>query len=1037
MSSRRWAAAGLLFLLVSLALGVVAAGQIDAFLSIRYNAKELPTIPPLAVPSASAPVERLDPVAAIVLPVGAADDPRYRPAAAELAAALALRSGQAPDVVETGAVLSPGRHILLNGAGHPALADSAPRRQRETFSLLAAPSTGTLIVAAGHPLGHVYGLYELADRLRAGLDQAEFDRLDERVVPAMTYRLVDPGAVGVEADPTVWTGEDYRHVSLAFQEAILAEEPYVDARLMAEYEAQMAAYVSKMMGYGYNGIVIDGFLEYIDFAAVGDGYQVYGPDSPYRSRQEALRRAFDPLFRQAHQQGMMVVLKTDMLARSGPLDAYFQEKLGGIDAEDPALWRVYQQGLAELFDTFPYLEGLMIRIGEAGSIYNVSGWDYTSSLDVKSIAAVRLMLEAMSDTAAQYDKTIFFRTWSVGVGQAGDMHTNPITYQRLLGDFNPPNLVVSTKLVMGDFYSYLPFNPTLLSGQQRRIVEFQARREFESFNTFPNYLGPDHQAALATFTAANPQVEGLWLWTQGGGPWRAGPMTLYPFHGLWQTYDDNVYVTARLGWDPGADLSAVSAAWVRRTLSDDPATVVRLTQMLARSREAVLQGLYIRPFARQQVLGLGLEPPPMLWIFEWDIVSGASSVLATNYEVAKAELDQAIAEGFAAVALVQEMRALVADTDPASYHQPGLRDELLAALDYEANLLNVLAHWRQTFLRYYQWLDTGDPAARAAWRAALAEFETVKDAHLDRYHGHLAFPAYNFFAVEVSNALARRSPAMTNLARLLLLATILTLAAGSGPIRRRLPGCALAGAAGALTRAAFTPWRLRATEAVDRRVWVGLAVWAGFLVVAARLVYASFYAWVYLAFTLLALLLFVALLLVLQRRPSPRAMAFALLGPLLLQTVLLMVVVGVRGPGYLWLRFWTSTAFRYLYLTLTVATTLWLIFALVAAQRRAYDRSLPAALGALLLAYGLPLALVGAIVDVWGLDPALTAFNDQMAILPLGLSRILGITTHLDIPGDLALFAAAGGGLLAVLGLAGLWLASRRSAAGAPAAKPD
>jgi hypothetical protein len=73
--------------------------------------------------------------------------------------------------------------------------------------------------------------------------------------------------------------------------------------------------------------------------------------------------------------------------------------------------------------------------------------------------------------------------------------------------------------------------------------------------------------------------------------------------------------------------------------------------------------------------------------------------------------------------------------------------------------------------------------------------------------------------------------------------------------------------------------------------------------------------------------------------------------------------------------------------------------------------------GRVLLAIAIPVLALGALMQVSGLEASLTTFNDQMALLPLGLSRILGITVHLGIPTELPLYVLAFGGLLAVLGL--------------------
>ena len=67
---------------------------------------------------------------------------------------------------------------------------------------------------------------------------------------------------------------------------------------------------------------------------------------------------------------------------------------------------------------------MLIRIGEAGRVYDVEGWDVYSALAVTSVDSVRTMLETLTAQAETADREVIFRTWSVGVGAVGDMHTN-------------------------------------------------------------------------------------------------------------------------------------------------------------------------------------------------------------------------------------------------------------------------------------------------------------------------------------------------------------------------------------------------------------------------------------------------------------------------------------------------------------------------------------------------------------------------------------------------------------------------------------
>ena len=146
------------------------------------------------------------------------------------------------------------------------------------------------------------------------------------------------------------------------------------------------------------------------------------------------------------------------------------------------------------------------------------------------------------------------------------------------------------------------------------------RDRFENFGAFPNDLGPQYQFALQKLLAANANIEGVWTWTQDGGPWRAGPMTLYLKAGFWQLYELNTMLAADLARDPATDVGRITEDWVREWFSDDPATVSAIVQAMALSRPAIEQGMYIQPFAQQRVFAIGLEPPPMMWIFEWDIL---------------------------------------------------------------------------------------------------------------------------------------------------------------------------------------------------------------------------------------------------------------------------------------------------------------------------------------------------------------------------------------------------------------------------------
>ncbi len=879
----------------------------------------------------------------------------------------------------------------------------------------------SLRIEAATEAGAARGLYDLAAGIRAG--RAVTERLGETVTSRLPFRMADLGAVGVAADESEWLpGDDYSHASGAFRDALLPDAPYVDQAAVAADGDTFEQYARHVASQGFTAIAFPGLIEYLTFDAAG----VYVGEPEYVARAEAMREAFRPMFRYAQSLGLEIYLRTDMLALTTPLERYLVDEFGSLDTTDPALWAVYASGLDELYAAIPELDGLVLRIGEAGAIYDLPGFDYYSTLDVTTVDAVRAMLTTLSAQAEGSGTDVIFRSWSVGVGAVGDMHTSPESYAAVLDGLDSPNLVVSTKYTLGDFYSRLPFNDTLEVGDQRRIVEFQSRREFEFFGAFPNDLGSLYRDALQRFLAANPNVEGVWVWTQDGGPWRAGPMSLELTSGFWQLPELNTELAVRLARDPSLEPAAITADWAARWLSPDAATVAQIGAAMSLSREAITEGLYIGPFADRKVYAIGLEPPPMMWLFEWDILTGDSAVLDVVYAISRDDLDEAIAGGDRAMDAVERMRELLAATDEAQWY-PGMRQQMLAAVDYEQSTLGVLGAYRAYFLRFAEWHDTGSPEAYAAWNSALQEYRVLAEQHLTAYTGDVQHPPLNLTAADLGVARAERDLPMAGAARVLLALLVLWLAAGIAarhPRVRRIPG---AGAAAAMLTAATRPWRApEAVAALGARERVVLIAVPAVALVVSRGILTWFEAPAHALVMLAAWALFALVAVLASRRAAVWPVVATIGGVAVLRTVLLLAVLAPTGPGGYWFGFWTDPTRRSLYVTIAFALLLWLVVA--AAWTLAVQVGARRALGVALAGVGLVVGGIAALIGLVGLETALTVWNDQMGLLPWGLSRILGITVYLDIPGDAAWYAAAFGGVLLA---AGVLLARRWRAAAA------
>lgn len=979
-----------------LVVGALVATGVSGALGLSFTPITAPAEHPRAVDAGQAVAPPA--LSTIVVP----DDKRVTVAAEAVAAALVARGRPRPAV--TTAVPAGGGgtlrvEILINVAGPP-----------EVFRVQAAPDG--LVIQAVAASGAAAGLYTVADRIRSG--EAALPPGDDgrTISPRLGLRLTDIGSVGLEPTRAQFVaGNDYNLNTDVVRSAVLPQAPWVDQQAVARIRAEYQQFIDHALMRGYNAVVIPGFLEYLTLAGTG----VYPPGDPHVDRAKAMVAAFAPVWRYAHDMGMRVYFSTDMLALSPPLKAYLQ-RVAGLDATSLKLWAVYQAGLRELFSVMPFADGLMLRVGEGGSAYRYAGWDYFSEIDVNTAAAVQTMLNELLAVAGQKDKDIIFRTWSVGLNAVGDMHINPDSYRTVLDKVDDPHLIVSTKYVAGDYYSYLPLNPTLKVGTQRRIIEYQSRREFEGFGSLPDDLGDLEQQSLKEFLAANRNIVGVWDWTQDGGPLLAGPMSLYLRAGFWQLWDLNVYLTSRLAWNPDTDTGVATADWIRQTFSTDPATVTALSHAFALSRDAITKGLYIGPFAGQSVRALGQHPTPQMWIFEWDIVTGDSAVLDSIYRVSRNQLDAAIAEGDQAVATAKQMRDLIDGTDASTWSDPALRQRMVDTAAYQVDLFQTLGAYRTMVLRHAQWLDTGSSSAYGAWKAAESGYRAARDEHLHRYGGDVDLPAYNFTAADLGVARADRDPTMAWLARILLGLMLAALGAGLVARWRALPGItALHG----LWIGATRPWRAGALEPPAHRldrivVWLVPAV----VLAASRGIYTWFDAPAHLVVSLGGWLLFALVLRLLVWRADPYRLWAAVGGAALLRTAILLVALAGRGPGRYWYLFWTSPGHRTLYVTIAFAAFCWVFVVAAMALRDAYRLPRRTAAGIVLATLGAVLALLSGVVAAIGLERALTFWNDQLALLPWGLHRILGITVYLGIPTSIPRYSAIAGVVLALAGAA-------------------
>ncbi len=987
---------GLTYLIILLILGSLIGTLASKGLKIKYKSKKIPETNTPQVKTYADPKPLPDKIDAIVAPENAKTTQIYQEALQTLKKSIKNRTGEETTILYPTSPIPSGKIIAIGSPERNSFVSenlSLENLSRDSFKLKTYEEKNRKILAitGGSKLGDVFGIYRLSDEIVTGetLDVENIFSTDYTSTPALKIRMVDLGGVGITPNPDVWW-QNYSMNPQRFENVVSADPPFVKEKAFQRVKKDFKEYVQRIVALGYDRITISGFLKFINFDRVENGFAVYGPDSVYRKRQNVLREKFRELFQYADNMGVDIVLKTDMVALTTPLEEYFEERFGGIKPSNDEFWDVYKKGIKELFAKIPEADAMMIRIGEAGGAYNISGWDYRSELHVKTFESTRTMIRGLLPAFENSKNNLILRSWSVYVGEIGDFHTNPETYRKILENINNPNLIISTKYCKSDFFSYLPLNPTLKTGKQKRMIELQARREFEGFSAFPNYTGPIYQKALQ-YAVENTNAVAMWIWNQDGGPIRSSPMSIYPFHGFWLWIDANTFATSRLAWDPDRDIGSVTKSWVAKRFGSDPMVVENVSRVLLMSRDVMKKGFYIEGFAEKYVKAGSLELTPMMWIFNWDRICGATSVLSVVYYPTRDNVDGAIREGFSAVRDVEKMKDTVSGLEDRLDSGENRYELMLNSLDYEKSLFSSFAWYRNFYLKYYEWLETGSKESRKEWKSALDNFEVEKNNHVSKYKRNLNFPSFYFKEAEAFASRAQKSPEMIWLARLLLTIILLTFILGTKPIQKRTPDYPGKRTTKALFQKAFALEKQEIGNVTGSDgFFSGFIIFAIF--VGSFSIFTFFLApYLTLGFGI-SLFLFMSVLSVLflyGRDLSYSSHLLSSLSPLFFLIILIIGVTSVRGPFLVWYLFWTSTSFKALLIGLSIFTIGWTFFKLILTGKNRLNTSLKSGLGKILTSVGVPIIFLGAIVKLVTLQGSIAILNEELLLIPTLITDVL------------------------------------------------
>lgn len=299
--------------------------------------------------------------------------------------------------------------------------------------------------------------------------------------------------------------------------------------------------------------------------------------------------------------GLKVFLTSDVI----PLTPAIEKSLSHKKAE---LENYYHSLIKNTLDDFPQLSGIILRIGESDGV-DVKD-PIRTHLHLRNPRETNHLIRKLLPEFEKRNKKLILRTWTVGAHRIGDLIWHRGTLTETLSGIDSPNFIVSMKYGESDFFRHIPLNKAFFHVKQAKIIELQARREYEGAGEFPSFIGADCEHFARELEKAE-NVIGMSIWCQTGG---------------WHRFRRLAFLSGNRHSDIWIRLNVSVAIHIFRykrsieqsieqTLGSQRAPAA--LELMRHADTVIKQIFYIEEFARQKIFFRRVRIPPLLHLY-WD-----------------------------------------------------------------------------------------------------------------------------------------------------------------------------------------------------------------------------------------------------------------------------------------------------------------------------------------------------------------------------------------------------------------------------------
>lgn len=312
--------------------------------------------------------------------------------------------------------------------------------------------------------------------------------------------------------------------------------------------------------------------------------EIFPAGSQERQWVDAKGTELDKLYSASKAAGLNVYCHTDMVVLPKKLVQKYNLSSSLGDVSNPETQKFLRLAIRLMFERFPQLDGLVVRIGETylnGAPYHQGCMRGKTNANRTIIPLMNLLRE---EVCVKLNKKLFFRSWM-------SFDTNMETYGKVSEGVEPhPNLAVVVKHCEDDFHRGNPFSKVIGTGRHQQLVEVQCQREYEGKGAYPNYIAhgviegfEEHHGQSLRKIWDNPLIVGMSTWSRGGG-WE-GP---YLSNELW--CDLNVYVLAKWTISPSRTEEEIFGEYCTKVLKLNAADTAKFRRLCLLSADAVYRG---------------------------------------------------------------------------------------------------------------------------------------------------------------------------------------------------------------------------------------------------------------------------------------------------------------------------------------------------------------------------------------------------------------------------------------------------------------